>query len=124
MRCPPSAARRNFPDNPRATRRVRAVESCPAAAGNTSFPWSFPLGSWDTSSCQSNRRVAMLAQLPRLVRLFRAVICQGQNSLPFLAVVEGMKPPDFIKTTDTIKRLQVTCVARGELAGFQITATQ
>ena len=35
-----------------------------------------------------------------------------------------MKTPDFIKTTDTIKRLQVTCVARGELACFQITATQ
>ena len=35
-----------------------------------------------------------------------------------------MKPPDFIEATHAIERVEVTRVARGELACLQITAAQ
>src|SRR4029077_4631053 len=107
-----------------ATRRGHTAESCPACAGNTSCRASFPSGFSDKLSCQSNRRVAKLAQLPRLIRLVRAAICQGQDPRPFCAVIERMKAPDLIETALAIEGVEVTGVARGELARLQITATQ
>jgi hypothetical protein len=103
---------------------ARAAESCPASAGNTSCPLSFHSGWSGKSSFQSNRRGAMCAQLPRLVRLVRAVICQGQDVRPFRVVVERMKTPDFIEAPRSVEGVEVTCIARGKLARLQITAPQ
>src|SRR4029077_15698929 len=123
-RRPPLSARRSFLDNLHGVRRANAAESCPACAGNTTFLWSFPLGSWDTSSCQSNRCVAVLAHLPRLLRLIRAAICQGREGRACRAVTERMNPPDFIEATHAVECVEIRRVAPENLDGREMAAAQ
>src|SRR5262245_22242567 len=44
--------------------------------------------------------------------------------MPFCAVIERMKPPDFVEATNGIERVEITRVVRGELARLKVTAAQ
>src|SRR5207244_12703040 len=119
------ARRQGFCDNPRAARRQRVTESCPAFAGSTSCGLSSLSGFSDKCSWQINRRPAAFAQLARrCVQLVGAAAHQRQDPLPLRAVLERMKPPDFIEATHAVESVEVTRVACGELACLQITAAQ
>ena len=49
---------------------------------------------------------------------------QRQNPLSFPTVVEGMESTDFIQTSNSIQRVEKTCVAGRKLARLEVTATQ
>src|SRR5206468_2576691 len=56
--------------------------------------------------------------------LIRSAVGQRQNSRPFRTVIERMKPPDFIQATHTIQTVEITRVARCELAGLEIATAE
>ena len=49
---------------------------------------------------------------------------QRQDARAFPAVIERMEPPDFIKAPHAVERVEIMCVADGELICFEITAAQ
>src|SRR5437773_12386431 len=49
---------------------------------------------------------------------------QRQDARAFPAVIERMEPPDFIKAPHAVERVEIMCVADGELTCFEITAAQ
>src|SRR5262245_55314402 len=49
---------------------------------------------------------------------------QGQNTLFFSTIIEGMKPPDLVETTNGVERVEKVCVAGSKFARLQVTATQ
>lgn len=59
-----------------------------------------------------------------LLCLVRSAVRQREDLLLFSTVVERMKPPDFIETTDGIKGVEKTCVAGRKPARLEVTATQ
>src|SRR5438093_3100018 len=119
------ARRQGFCDNPRAARRQRVTESCPAFAGSTSCRLSSRSGFSDKCSWQINRRPAAFAQLARrCVQLVGAAAHQRQDPLPLRAVLERMKPPDFIEASQAVEGVEIMRVARSELACFEITSAQ
>src|SRR5262249_154125 len=56
--------------------------------------------------------------------LVGGAVRQCQNPRSLCAVIERMKPPDFIETTHTVESVEKTRVACGDLARFQITAPE
>ena len=56
--------------------------------------------------------------------LVGCAVRQRQNPRLFPAVIERMETPDLIEPPLAVKRVEVMRIARGELARFQITATQ
>src|SRR6188472_2714539 len=67
---------------------------------------------------ESNRRDRWV---PSLVR---SAVHQRENPCLFPGVIERMKPPDFIETTNGIERVEKTCVAGRKFARLEVTATQ
>src|SRR5438128_9985668 len=121
----PLSPRQGSCDNPRAARRQRVTESCPAFAGSTLCRLSSLSGFSDKCSWQINRRPAAFAQLARrCVQLVGAAAHQRQDPLPLRAVLERMKPPDFIEATHAVESVEVTRVACGELACLEIASAQ
>jgi hypothetical protein len=51
-------------------------------------------------------------------------IHQCQNSLSFRAVVERMKPPDFIEAAHTVESIEIARVACGERRRFKVASAQ
>jgi hypothetical protein len=49
---------------------------------------------------------------------------QRQNPLFFPTVIKGVKPPDFIDTTNGIQGVEKTCVPGCEFARLEVTAAQ
>src|SRR5262249_53282299 len=56
--------------------------------------------------------------------LFRGAVRQLEDSCLFPRVIERMKPPDFIETTNGIECVEITCIAGRKVARLEITATQ
>ena len=56
--------------------------------------------------------------------LVRLASRQRQNSVSLRAVIERMKPTDFIETTNGIEGVEKTRVAGCKLARLEVTATQ
>ena len=72
--------------------------------------------------CDKNAdsRSVIATQYPCLAR----AACERQNLRLFPAVIERMKASDFIETSNGIQRVEKICVAGGEPARLEITATQ
>src|SRR5437867_2189565 len=122
---PPLSARRSSLDNLRGARRADAAGSCPTSVGNTSCRASSLSGFSDKCSWQINRRPAAFAQLARrCIQLVSAAAHQRQDPLPLRAVLERMKPPDFIEPSQAVEGVEMMRVARCELACFEITTAQ
>src|SRR5260370_13397835 len=56
--------------------------------------------------------------------LVRLASRQRQNSVSLRAVIERMKPPDFIETTHSVECVEIERVAGRKLARLEVTATQ
>src|SRR5215471_18757310 len=56
--------------------------------------------------------------------LVRSAVRQLEDSCLFPRVIERMKPPDFIETTNGIEGVEKTCVAGCKLTCLEVTATQ
>ena len=59
-----------------------------------------------------------------VLSLVRSAVHQRENPCLFPTVIERMKPPDFIETTNGIEGVEKTCVAGRKLARLEVTATQ
>src|SRR5580765_4279256 len=59
-----------------------------------------------------------------VISLVRSAVRQREDLCLFPRVIERMKPPDFIETTNGIERVEKTCVAGRKLARLEVTATQ
>src|SRR5947208_1703588 len=118
---PPLSGPRSFLDNLPGARRGDAAESYRACAGNTSCLWSFLSDFLDRSPCSNESHHPVATQFLRLVC---ATSHQRENSLSLRTVIERVKPPDFIETTNRIESVEVTGVVCGKLARLEITATQ
>src|SRR5213075_2243359 len=59
-----------------------------------------------------------------VLSLVRGAVHQREDPCLFPRVIERMKPQEFIQATHTVERIEVTRVACGELARFEITAAQ
>src|SRR5437773_10472720 len=67
---------------------------------------------------ESNRRDRWV------LSLVRSAVHQREDPCLFSRVIERMKPPDFIETTNAIEDVDKTCVARCKLACLEVTAAQ
>src|SRR6478736_9177472 len=67
---------------------------------------------------ESNRRDRWV------LSLVRSAVHQREDPCLFPRVIERMKPPDFIETTNGVQSVEKTCVAGRKLARLEVTATQ
>src|SRR5213083_1444697 len=59
-----------------------------------------------------------------VLSLVRSAVHQREDACLFPRVIERMKPPDFIETTNGVEGVEKACVAGRKLARLQVTATQ
>src|SRR6478672_2001050 len=67
---------------------------------------------------ESNRRDRWV------LSLVRSAVHQREDPCLFARVIERMKPPNFIETTNGIERVEKTRVAGRKFARLEVTATQ
>src|SRR5213596_2266628 len=59
-----------------------------------------------------------------ILSLVRSAVHEREDPRLFPRVIERMKPPDFIETTNGVEGVKKTCVAGCKIARLEVTAAQ